>query len=54
MTNMRRSVLEVYQEVLSSAKYMREHSTDEVGKAVAQNLYWVAGLLENTNEVNPE
>ena len=48
-----KTVLEVYQEVMKSAQYMRENSTGEIGQAVAQNLYWVAGLLEQTEEVNP-
>lgn len=49
-----KTVLEVYREVMKSAQYMRESSTSEVGQAVAQNLYWVAGLLEQTEEVNPQ
>jgi len=38
---------------MKSAQYMRENSTTETGQAVSQNLYWVAGLLEQTEEVNP-
>ena len=48
-----KSVMDVYEEVIKSAQYMRENSTGETGQAVAQNLYWVAGLLEETAEVNP-
>lgn len=48
-----KTVLEVYEEVMLSAQYMRENSKSEIGEAVSQNLYWVAGLLEQTKEVNP-
>ena len=45
-------VIEVYNKVMKRAQELRK-SSEERHQDMAQELYWVAGLLENTEEVNP-
>lgn len=51
----RKTVLEVYQEIMARASVLRRQTppTEEVRTAIWQELYWVASLLEQTKEVNP-
>ena len=47
--------MEVYQKVIKEAQSIRETNTEDedlVGRA--NGLYWVAALLEDTEEINPK
>jgi len=49
-----KTIPEVYAEIMRSAQYMKETGTSEASRLIANNLYWVASLLEDTKELNPE